>query len=123
MFSTEDQMRPPYKLRFSEKPKAVSQVAIVPDWCQDEMSIARDRILYELTSADVLSQRLRQRYFFVDMMAVRSRARFGFKIKIEKEFIFFIFMLEGHIEFETARGAYITDVKQNKFFLCRNRKG
>lgn len=124
MLRTNDHMRQPYILHFSESPiLKESVVGRLPDWCRFSMPIASEAVHYQFSKADILSQRLRRRHFFVDILEIHTRSPYQLKFKVEEDQLFLLFMLEGCIEFSTTDGRYITEAKKNYFYLSHNGPG
>jgi AraC-like DNA-binding protein len=114
-------MNVPYELLFDTYPSDIRSE--LPEDCLYHFSGAqRVRHAY-FDSADVLSQQLNFRPFYVEMFEfdIKSPFRMTYKVKEEQHFLFFI--LNGDLEFTEVDGPFISYARQRHFALSYNDAG
>lgn len=114
-------MNVPYELLFDTYPSDIRSE--LPEDCLYQLSGAQRVRHAFFDSADILSQQLNFRPFYLEMFEfnVESPFRMSYSIAEEQHFLFFI--LNGELEFTEADGPFISYARQGHFALTYNDAG
>ncbi|RAV27552.1 helix-turn-helix domain-containing protein [Sinomicrobium soli] len=117
-------MDTPYNLIFGQD-ELLSDTAIrtLPDWCYHPITFAGERRYYRLPEAEILSQRVNQRPFYIDLVQVRARRPKRIRFSLPRRQLFLYVMLEGGLLLTTPENCPITRTRNNTFLLLYYNKG
>lgn len=115
---------PPYVICFSERPKATKNVkGKLPSWCRVPIPKAEEAVYYQFPDIDILSQKLNRLHFSANAVEIHTSVPFELPFQVNEDQLFFLYMLEGGMEFSTADGLYITQAQKKNFYLSHNGPG
>ncbi|UAY56022.1 helix-turn-helix domain-containing protein [Arachidicoccus terrestris] len=115
---------PPYVICFSERPKATKNVkGRLPSWCRVPVPKAEEAVYYQFPGVDILSQKLNRLHFSANAVEIHTGVPFELPFQVNEDQLFFLYMLEGGMEFSTADGLYITKAQKKNFYLSHNGPG
>lgn len=115
---------PAYTIYFSEHPQVTKNVrARPPDWCRMPIPKPQEAIYYQFPGVEILSQKLNRLHFSANAVEIHTKSSFELQFQVKEDQLFFLYMLEGSIEFSTADGLYITEAKRKNFYLSHNGPG
>lgn len=117
-------MKIPYTLNFGDK--SISrpiQAQSLPEWCRYPLSFAKERLHFQIPQLEIVSQRLNNTPFFVDLVEINVKQAAYIPFDIYDRQLFLYFMLKGNLLYTTEEYRPIIRTQANTFLMSYNDTG